>query len=87
MATGQFCCPYCTTVLVLRFVRKTERAYVCPGCHWMIHREDIFRPQPQEVPDVRHPGDATGEDTIETDIVVDMSDALPHRELPTIMLA
>jgi predicted RNA-binding Zn-ribbon protein involved in translation (DUF1610 family) len=71
-ATGLYNCPYCATQMVKTRIRLNEHGYSCPGCHWTIHRDDIWTPTPDETPEVRGPGEATADDDLGDDLVLDL---------------
>ena len=62
--SGSFKCPHCHSMMVKVRIRKNEFAYQCGRCGWSIHRDDLWSPKPQEKPQVREPGDATGKEDV-----------------------
>lgn len=59
LESNRFSCPRCGTDLVEVRIRLQETALSCPGCRWSIHRDDLWKPQQEQEPAVRQPGEAT----------------------------
>jgi|SRR5579872_1170357 len=74
LESQRFKCPYCVSVTMKEVkLRKNEKGLTCPRCRWTIHRDDLWSPQPKEVPEAREPGDATDENLVQQPEVLEIS--------------
>lgn len=73
--TKSFSCPRCGETLISVKLRKMEKGYACPRCHWSIHRDDVWQPALESEPALREPGEAT-QDVTEMS-VADVANVVP----------
>lgn len=76
--SGKFLCPYCPIKVTLRkklykMVDGVRHHLLqCPECKWSIRRDDIWQPEPGEVPELQPPPESGPETVQMVDLAVEV---------------